>query len=91
MLQGQILASKVMLREPQTTAHNIQESVENSRMFWVEVLFMRGPSMSSAKKEKKWRIGLLRGEEFIMWLAIGFLVGEDEVLEGVNPLIFQQK
>lgn len=52
---------------------------------------MPGPSMSSAKKEKKCRIGLLRGEEFIMWLAVGFLVVEDEVLEGVNPLTFQQK
>ena len=33
MLQGQILASKVIPGEPQKTAHNIQESVENSRMF----------------------------------------------------------
>ncbi len=42
---------------------------------------MCAPSIPSAWEGNKGKTMSLQDEEFIMWLAVGFLVSEDEVLE----------
>ncbi len=81
MLQGQNPAHKMMHGEQKKTAPNIQEHVENSRMFFDGLLPMCAPSIPSVLGGNKGKTMSVQDEEFIMWLAVGCLVSEDEVLE----------